>query len=172
MGIGESGDRGRGERRPESGSKMEPCGTARVVRAFGARAEVVIERQEACASCQTADLCNALSGRGVLRLEVDNPLGAREGQQVEISSARSLGLRAAFMVYLLPALFFVAGVIVGSELLRWPPWASGLLGFAMLTASWFVARRYDRSASTRKEFCLTISRILSAPMAAEDSSES
>ncbi|MCK4302955.1 MAG: SoxR reducing system RseC family protein [Candidatus Eisenbacteria sp.] len=139
---------------------METCGTARVVRAFGSRAEVVVERANACGHCHAADLCEAFSGRGVLRLEVDNPAGAREGQLVEIAAARSLGLRAAFMVYMLPALFFVAGVIAGSEVLRWPPWGSALLGFGMLAVSWFVARRYDRSASRRKEFRLMISRVL------------
>jgi sigma-E factor negative regulatory protein RseC len=141
---------------------MENCGTARVVRVQGARATVVLDRQGACASCQTTDLCHALSGRGTVQLDVENPLGAREGQHVEISSARSIGLQAAFMAYLLPAVLFVVGVVVGAEVLAWPPWGSGLLGLASLGVAWFLAWSYDRHASRKPEFRLTISSILTA----------
>jgi sigma-E factor negative regulatory protein RseC len=139
---------------------MESCGTARIVALKGGRAEVVLQRQEACSSCQTADLCHTLAGRGTLRLEVANPLGAQVGQQVELTSARPLGLSAAFMVYLLPALMFVCGILLGARGLGWPPWASGLLGLALLCVSWLLARAFDRRASRREEFRLTISRIL------------
>jgi sigma-E factor negative regulatory protein RseC len=141
---------------------MEICGVARVVRTIGQRAEVVVERQEACSHCTSVDLCQALSGRGDLRMEVENPIGARPGQQVELAALRSLGLAAAFMVYLLPAMLFVAGVVLGSQLLRWPPLASGLLGFGMLALSWFAAWRFDRHARGRKEYHLTIARVVSA----------
>ena len=138
---------------------MESCGKARVVRVQRGRAVVVLERHGACASCQTSDICHSLSGRGTLQLEVENPLGAREGQQVEISSARALGMQAAFMVYLLPALLFVAGVIIGAEVLAWPPWGSGLLGLTGLGLAWFTAWAYDRHASRKPEFRLMISSI-------------
>ncbi len=146
---------------------METCGTARVIRAQGRRAEVEIDRTSACGSCHSSDLCGAFSGRSNLRAEVDNPLGARAGQLVEISAGRAVGLKAAFMVYMLPAMFFVAGVIVGAEVLRWPPWASGLLGVGMLGISWLIAWRYDRRARTRAEFRMSITRIL-APVAEDD----
>jgi sigma-E factor negative regulatory protein RseC len=139
---------------------VEICGTARVVRASGARAIVVLDRHGACASCQTSDLCHSLAGRGTVQLEVENPLGAKEGQQVEISSTRSLGLQAAFMAYLLPAVLFVAGVVVGAEVLEWPPWGSGLLGLGGLVVAWLIAWAYDRHASRRPEFRLAISSIL------------
>ena len=150
---------------------METCGTGRVARVFGERAEVVVERQEACSSCQAADLCSAFAGRGLLRLEADNPLAAREGQRVEVATARAVGLKAAFVVYMLPALFFVAGVVVGSEALAWPAWGSGLLGLGMLVISWFIAWRYDRRASTLREFRITITRILPAPASGSPSPE-
>lgn len=139
---------------------METCATARVVRDLGARAEVVVDREEACASCSSADICHSLGGRTSMRFEVDNPLRAREGQQVEIAANRSLGLRAAFMVYLFPAMFFVSGVVIGSEALRWRPWASGLLGLGMLGIAWFLAWLYDRHARTNRQFRLVISRIV------------
>ncbi len=139
---------------------MESCGTAKVEKAWSGRARVVIDRQKACASCQSADLCHALSGRGTLHLEVDNPIGAREGQLVELQASRSGGLKAATMVYLLPALFLLAGILVGTEVLRWNPLPSGLLGFVALGVSWFLAWLYDRRARTSREFRVIITRVL------------
>ena len=139
---------------------MEICGNARVEQVQGLRARVVVERQEACAHCHSADLCHALAGRGTLHIEVDNPVGARVGQVVELASARSGGLKAAFMVYLLPAALFVAGVVTGSEVLRWTPLRSGLLGLAALAGAWFLAWRYDRRARTHRDFQVAIVRVL------------
>ncbi len=140
---------------------METCGAARVVRVMGARAEVVVERHEACGHCHSANLCGAFADRETLRFEVDNPAGAREGQSVEISSARSLGLRAAAVVYLLPAMLLVAGVAGGAAALHLSPVGSGLLGLGLLICSGFIARSYDRRAAKRREYRLIISRVLS-----------
>jgi len=139
---------------------METCGTGRVVRAQGRRALVEVQRDEACSHCTSADLCQVLSGRGTLRIEVENPIGAREGELVELLAARSLGLRAAFFVYLLPALLFLGGVILGAEGLGWPPWAAGLLGLALLAGSWFIARLVDRGIRRREELNFQIGRVL------------
>jgi sigma-E factor negative regulatory protein RseC len=141
---------------------MESCGTARVVQVHGARAFVEVNRHEACSHCTSADLCQVLSGRGTLRLEVENSIGAREGQLVELFAARSLGLRAAFFVYLLPAMLFLGGVILGAEGFGWPPWAAGLLGVALLAGSWFIARWVDRGIRRRDELNFTIARVLEA----------
>jgi sigma-E factor negative regulatory protein RseC len=139
---------------------METCGIAKVEKVHGSTAEVVIERQEACAHCHSADLCNALAGRGTLRIEADNPVGAQAGQVVELVSASSGGLKAAFMVYMLPAILFVTGVIVGAQALHWSPLGSGLLGLGALAAAWFVAWLYDRRARTDREFRVVISRVV------------
>ena len=139
---------------------METCGLAKVERVEGSIAEVVIESQEACAHCHSAEQCHALEGHGTLRMEVDNPVGARAGQTVELVSPGSGGLQAAFMVYLLPAVLFVAGVIVGIEALHWSPLASGMLGLGALALAWFLAWLYDRRARTRREFRIVISRVI------------
>ncbi len=140
---------------------MESCTTARVVKIVGRRAEVVVDRQEACGSCQTADLCQAFGQRGETKAMVDNLVGAQVGQEVEIASARDLGLRAAAMVYLVPAAFFVGGVVVGSEVLHWTPLASGLLGVGAMGISWLLAKAYDRRAQGNADFRLSITRIIS-----------
>jgi len=139
---------------------METCGVGRVVDVKGSRAWVEIHREEACARCQSASLCHALGGRGALRVEAENAVGARLGQKVELFTSRSFGLLAAFFVYFVPAILFVGGVVIGAELLAWPAWGSGLLGFALLASSWFIAWTVERQVRDRKDFQLSIGRIL------------
>ncbi len=139
---------------------MESCTVARVVRTFGSKAEVVIDRQEACGSCKSADLCNAFGKRGQLKVEVDNLVGARPGQVVEISSQRSMGLKAAALVYFVPALFFVTGIVVGAEVLRWTPVASALLGGLALVGAYSIAWVFDRRARKDETLRLSIGRVV------------
>lgn len=139
---------------------MESCTVARVVRTFGNKAEVVIDRQEACGSCKSADLCNAFGKRGELKVEVDNLVGARPGQVVEISSQRSMGLKAAALVYFVPALFFVSGIVIGAEVLRWTPVASALLGGLALVGAYLIAGVFDRRARKDETLRLSIGRVV------------
>ncbi len=139
---------------------MESCASARVVRVWPGRAEVEIQREEACASCASADLCQIVSGRKSMHLEVDDPIGVREGQLVRIGSMKPLGLKAAFFVYMVPALLFVVGVVVGSEILHWSAAPSALMGVGGLLVSWFVARAFERHASAREEYRLCITAVV------------
>ncbi len=139
---------------------MESCTVARVVRTFGDKAEVVIDRQEACGSCKSADLCQMFGARGELKVEVDNLIGARPGQRVEVASQQSLGLRAAALVYFVPALFFVTGIVFGAEVLEWTPLASATLGAAALAAAYVIAWTFDRRARKNAAFRLSIGRIV------------
>jgi len=142
---------------------MESCAVGRVIREIGTRAEVEVDRQEGCSHCSTADLCNSLGSRGRLRIEVDNPLGARVGALVELTSQRPLGLRAAFFVYLVPTVFLIGGLIVGAQVLRWPVWASGLLGLAGLGSAIGIAKGFERQVTRGAQYRLAIARIVPEP---------
>ncbi|MFH1145120.1 MAG: SoxR reducing system RseC family protein [Candidatus Eisenbacteria bacterium] len=142
---------------------MEICGMGRVIRVDGEQAIVELRRQDACGHCDSADFCSSLSGRGALRVPVRNALGAREGQTVEIAAARLPGLSTAFVVYLLPTLLFLAGVLVGVKVFGWPAWGATLLGAGMLGLSWLLARSVDRSYRRSGKLDLSITRLL--PMA-------
>ena len=141
---------------------MDTCTSAQVKRVFGGRAEVLVQRQSACAHCSSSDACGIFSTASDFLFDVDNPLGAAVGQTVEVTSVRALGMRAAFMVYLLPAIFLVAGIVIGSELLRLPTLGSALLGFGSLVIAWLIAKAYDRKASQQQDYRMTITKILSS----------
>jgi sigma-E factor negative regulatory protein RseC len=139
---------------------METCTSAQVKRIYGTRAEVLVHRQSACGHCSSSDVCGLFSSKSDLNFDVDNPLGAEVGQTVEVRSIRALGLRAAFMVYLLPAIFMLIGVIISAELWHFPAWGSALVGFGMLGVAFLIAKAYDRRASTKQEYQMTITKIL------------
>lgn len=145
--------------------ELETCTSAEVKRVSGTRAEVLVHRQSACGNCGSSDICGLFSNTSDLTFDVDNPLGAEVGFTVEITSVRALGLRAAFMVYLLPAIFLLFGVIISAELWHFPAWGSALVGFAMLGVAFLIAKAYDRKARKSKEYRMTITRILDRAVA-------
>lgn len=57
-------------------------------------------------------------------------------------------------------LFLLGGVIIGSELWRLPPWGSALVGFGTMSIAWLIAKAFDRRASRKAEYRMSITRIL------------
>lgn len=91
-------------------------------------AEVIHIRQSACSGdCHKCSGCGA--AQETLILQADNPIGARPGDLVVISSDTAQVLGAAATVYLIPLVLFFAGFGVGSALGISGPLV-GCLGFA------------------------------------------
>ena len=135
-----------------------------VVAAWGDKARVKTERKEACAHCQAKGACEVLGGGNEMVAEVLNPVGAREGQAVEIIFESRPFLVATFMLYMVPALALLAGVLVGQRLA--PRFGLGaepgsILGALILTVlavvfAWRIGRRLQKKQGFRP----TIGRIL------------
>ena len=77
-------------------------------------AEVAVTRGTACGgNCGSCESCMFQSE---LRVEARNLIQARPGQKVTISSKSSRIFGAAFLVYIMPLLFFFAGYAAASAL--------------------------------------------------------
>lgn len=75
-------------------------------------AEVAVTRGTACGgNCGSCESCMFQSE---LRVEARNLIQAKPGQKVTISSKSSRIFGAAFLVYIMPLLFFFAGYAVAS----------------------------------------------------------
>ncbi|RKY58426.1 MAG: hypothetical protein DRP94_06350 [Candidatus Latescibacterota bacterium] len=72
------------------------------------RAVVSFRRNPACGRC---GLC-AAEGEEML-VEVEDPLGVLPGQRVRVAMPSGLFLRASALVYLVPTLTFLSGVLLG-----------------------------------------------------------
>ncbi len=79
-----------------------------------AMAEVVVTRTTACGS--NCGSCESCIFQSELKAIAKNRINAKPGQHVTISTRNSSVFSAAFLVYIMPLLFFLAGFIIASLL--------------------------------------------------------
>jgi len=79
-------------------------------------ATVVTQRKDACHSCEASQFCNALTNCNTLETKALNKAGSAVGDQVTIHLSSHMVLKAAFVLYLIPALGLLMGAVAGSGL--------------------------------------------------------
>ena len=86
-----------------------------VVKALQGHMAVVVTRMEPeCESCKAKDACFSLGGGGAnAEVKARNTAGAEVGDVVTISIKGSSLLKVSFLVYMLPILALLGGVIIG-----------------------------------------------------------
>ena len=73
-------------------------------------AKMIMQRHSACASCGK---CNKLSSECQdLVVEVDNHIGAKKGDHVEVSMESVKVLKATILAYVVPLVFLLVGTIL------------------------------------------------------------
>jgi len=103
---------------------------------------VEIVNTSACASCRAKTLCSMSDKKEkLLRL----PLGAGQsweiGEEVVVSLRGSLGLKAVFLVYIVPLLALLA-VLFGLSFAGTPDWVTGLTALVVPLFCYFVVWIY------------------------------
>lgn len=78
---------------------------------------VLVKKPEGCHNCPSAKLCY-MGGTGERKILARNPIGAKEGETVEIEVPDSLMLKASFIVYILPIFALIAGALIGKWLVK------------------------------------------------------
>lgn len=74
-------------------------------------AKVIVNRVSACGgSCSS---CGSSCNTSGVELEIKNTLGAKPGDYVELKANTSQILKTAFIIYLIPLLLMIAGIIGG-----------------------------------------------------------
>ena len=80
-------------------------------------AVVEVTRESACAGCHNSDNCSickiGLTAHAEMRSKAANPLGAREGDTVQIETDSATILHYSVAVFLLPLALGAAGYIIG-----------------------------------------------------------
>ena len=72
------------------------------------------EKGSECDGCGSKALCNPGEGPDkTMVVEASNPMGASVGERVVFTVGAATVLRAGMMLYLVPLLSFIAGVVVG-----------------------------------------------------------
>lgn len=122
-------------------------------------AEVICIRESACSGeCHKCSGCGA--AQETLVFEAENPIGAKAGELVTISSASGPVIKAAAMLYVVPLVLFFVGYWIGAA-----AWARGALvgciGFAFGIA---LAVLYDRKVMRHQKTVYTITGYPTASM--------
>ena len=121
--------------------RLNPDGTA----------QVIYLRQSACSGdCHKCSGCGAVQQK--LLLTARNPIGARPGDMVIISSGSAPVLMAAAVLYMMPLVLFFLGYLLGEVL-----WASGALAGGLAFALGIgLAVVYDRCVARKQKTVYTI----------------
>ncbi len=113
----------------------------KVIEIEGDRAKVSLPRKSGCASCGKCGL--GLEG-GEMLLEAENRPGARVGDRVEVEIPERDPLLAALLLFGLPLLAMLLGVVAGTLLERMWGWDSEapavVLGLVLLLAAFFLVK--------------------------------
>jgi sigma-E factor negative regulatory protein RseC len=88
--------------------------TGRVAKTQNGKAIVEVEKGTACAKCHAGCVCDF--GKSIMVVEAEDPIGVRENEIVQLSIPRGSALRASFVVYVIPLVALIAGVLVGEYL--------------------------------------------------------
>lgn len=131
----------------------------------GASALIEAKRSAECESCASKALCSPDSDDMML-IEADNPVGAEVGNKVLFSMPASAVLKAGTLVYLLPLICFIIGVVIGQiavpvvapELNK--DLVSAAIGFIFVVFAFGFIRYYGRSVERTNAFRPTVTKIL------------
>lgn len=125
------------------------------------------ERSGLCDSCMTKEACESIGG-SEMRVEAVNTIGARVGDRVVFTVSPSELLRAGVVLYLVPLLGFIGGVILGQVAAAnfFPDTDadlfSALLGFVLLFLTYgairVVSAKTDESGLKRPRIERVINR--------------
>ena len=143
---------------------MKQCG--QIVQIKDGTAKVKMQRHSSCAGCNA---CKMGSSEKPIELEAINPIGAREGEWVEVEMESQYVLTAAFMMYMIHLLFLIAGVLIGHFSLRWlgvttySELYTAIIAFAATGLSYYFLNRGEKEESFRAKMLPTITDCIEPP---------
>jgi sigma-E factor negative regulatory protein RseC len=88
--------------------------TGRVAKIEAGKTFVEIEKGTDCVKCHAGCVCDF--GKKVVLVEAEDPVGVQKNQMVQLSVSEDSSLRAAVVVYGIPLLAIIIGVLVGEYL--------------------------------------------------------
>ncbi len=132
-----------------------------VISVDDATAVVKVRRHSACRECGRCGL--GITGGEAIDpvVEVNNPIGARVGQVVKITMDTKKMLLVSFVVYLVPVLSLILGIILGQFMIdslelaaegRTGEIASIVLGIFLMVVTFVFIRRWDKKVGSSARF--------------------
>lgn len=127
-------------------------------------AKMIMQRHSACASCGK---CSKLSSECQdLVVEVDNSIGAKKGDHVEVSMESVRVLKATLLAYLVPLVFLLVGTILTYYILELIKFSgpteviSGVVGLICTFISYLLLRKNDDKFKQSRQYIPKVTRII------------
>lgn len=127
-------------------------------------AKMIMQRHSACASCGK---CSKLSSECQdLVVEVDNSIGAKKGNHVEVSMESVRVIKATLLAYLVPLIFLLVGTILTYYILDLIKFSgpteviSGVVGLICTCISYLLLRKNDDKFKQSRQYIPKVTRII------------
>jgi sigma-E factor negative regulatory protein RseC len=137
------------------GERLTKTGVVKAVQ--GDMALVMTRHEPECESCQAKDACSFLGGAGTnVEVRARNTVQAVVGDVVKISISGSSFLKATFLIYMVPILAVIVGILCGYLLAAIfkghdEIFIGTLCAIALFSSFWWLRRKSERLAQ-RQEF--------------------
>lgn len=135
-----------------------------VIRKEGQKAVIKAERTGACDSCSSKKSCAQASDAEML-IEADDPVGVKAGDKVVFAVSAGSVLKAGMLLYLLPILSFIAGVVLGQAVFSGllpgynPDLVAGVSGAAFLAAAFIALKAFSRLSERSRSMRPQVLRV-------------
>lgn len=126
-------------------------------------AKLKLKRHSACASCGK---CATTSEEKDIIVEVDNTIGAKVGDRVEVNMETVNVLKAAFIAYTIPLVALLLGTVGTFYFLKVTSITknieiiSGLVGLIFTFTSFLILKKNDKKFRDSKEYIPIVTRII------------
>lgn len=126
-------------------------------------AVVLVNRSSACEGCGAKGACHAFGGGRDAKVSVDNEIGAKAGDVVEIGIEEASLVKASFVVYILPIIALLLGAAGGQHFSEQigisGEGAAAFCGLLALIGSLVVIRLFDPLLKKRRSMRPRIIKI-------------
>lgn len=142
---------------------MEEMGL--VIEERGATVLIKTEKSSSCDNCATKSACHSLSDSEMV-IEAENAVGAHKGDYVAFSAGAVSVMKAGVLLYLVPVLSFIAGVVIGQTVVTDyfpaynPDLVSGVLGVVFLAAAFIGLKLYSRRVEKDESYRPRVLRVV------------
>ncbi|MDO5716589.1 MAG: SoxR reducing system RseC family protein [Tissierellia bacterium] len=107
--------------------------------------------------------CGASCETSIHVVETANTLGAKEGDFVELAFSEVHSLRISLLIYILPLLFFIIGIVFASKFFDMSEIQSLGIGFVMLILSFICLYFVDKRLKKRVQDSIILRSIIQRP---------
>jgi len=119
--------------------------TGKVISTKNDRAEVEVAAKGECEHCTAHGICN-WTGTSLRKVLAVNKVGAAAGDMVELEMVEGDGAKSNLLVFGIPVVLMVTGVLIGGLLLRSDFW-SGILAGVGLALGFGIVKVVDISVN-------------------------